>query len=158
MVVRSTQSSRSPPGCCKHCGTELRPAQTDFCCSGCALVFQILSDRGWADYYRIRELTGNESRALIDSGRTRYDYLDSESYWVHSRADRAGWQSRRKRSETAHDAAVIVPQRRRAACNLAGRPARAILSYGRSRRLETHAALSGRVSAWHGGERPAESS
>lgn len=79
---------------CKHCHLPLRAQQQDFCCSGCETVFHILEERGWTDYYRLREAEGGRAVPFdleTDPAQTDYAYLNSDAYRRdHVSSDDAG--------------------------------------------------------------------
>ena len=48
----------TPVHFCRHCGAPLATAAApagEFCCSGCAYVYQLVRERGLDDYYKIRD-------------------------------------------------------------------------------------------------------
>jgi Cu2+-exporting ATPase len=47
----------TPAHSCRHCGAPLGAARPsgDFCCAGCAYVFQLVHEHALADYYKIRD-------------------------------------------------------------------------------------------------------
>lgn len=71
---------------CAHCGEHFHyplfndsdaNKDTPFCCHGCKTVWNILHDKGLADYYRIR---GEEKGAPVASISDSYAYLDQDEF------------------------------------------------------------------------------
>jgi P-type Cu+ transporter len=65
---------------CYHCGNPpiAQPIVYDdktFCCSGCKSVYQLLSDSGMDDFYKINTAPGARPKS---SNAEKYRYLDSE--------------------------------------------------------------------------------
>jgi Cu+-exporting ATPase len=65
---------------CYHCGNPpiAQPIEFDdktFCCSGCKSVYQLLSDSGMEDFYKINTAPGARPKS---SNAEKYRYLDSE--------------------------------------------------------------------------------
>lgn len=78
----SNTISRSTAAC-SHCGLPVAnvdpDAEQQFCCAGCASVFQILKACSLDDYYRYRESSGSSARAARTSGRG-YEELDAPDF------------------------------------------------------------------------------
>jgi Cu+-exporting ATPase len=73
-------SIRRETSTCYHCGEEckdeiLHIGEKDFCCTGCKLVYEVLSESDLCTYYEIAEKPGLSQKSV--SGRdNRFDYLD----------------------------------------------------------------------------------
>jgi Cu+-exporting ATPase len=76
---------------CYHCGQpcrtgELRRRDHDFCCEGCAVVYELLADNGMESYYELeknpgislRKPGGDSDYAFLDVPEIREKILDSE--------------------------------------------------------------------------------
>ncbi|WP_304516774.1 heavy metal translocating P-type ATPase [Cecembia rubra] len=67
---------------CYHCGEDCKDEilhfdNKDFCCTGCQLVYEVLSENNLCNYYDIADNPGISQKAV--SGReNRFDYLDDE--------------------------------------------------------------------------------
>jgi len=66
---------------CFHCGEECQSTgihydEKIFCCSGCRMVYEILSRGGAGDYYRLSRHPGIKVTG-VDAGK-RFDFLDNE--------------------------------------------------------------------------------
>ena len=66
---------------CYHCGADcitehIRFEEKDFCCTGCKLVYEVLSEKDLCTYYALDEKPGNRL-AEIELG-DRFAYLDEE--------------------------------------------------------------------------------
>lgn len=74
---------------CVHCSLpvpsgRVRPGEAhQFCCDGCAAVFQILCDSGLEGYYRERSAVGGEARPITETG-TNHAELDDPRYLAES--------------------------------------------------------------------------
>jgi Cu+-exporting ATPase len=67
---------------CYHCGEDcaevrLVVGEKDFCCQGCKLVFEVLSENDLCTYYDLENHPG-ESQKLKKGTQNRFDYLDDE--------------------------------------------------------------------------------
>ncbi|MGM0558099.1 MAG: heavy metal translocating P-type ATPase, partial [Myxococcota bacterium] len=69
---------------CAHCGLPVpNPRDTDepqFCCVGCDAVFHALQDNGLDDFYRIREMTDRDARAVGDIPEFSSEEFDSDVF------------------------------------------------------------------------------
>ncbi len=78
---------------CLHCGEPLVPRQQDFCCSGCALVHDLIERRGWQEYYRLRALNQGLPNQNKDNPAPSFGYLNTQSYYEkHCRRRENGYQ------------------------------------------------------------------
>lgn len=65
---------------CFHCGQSCKDEEIlfenkSFCCSGCQLVYQVLSDHGMQAYYQYESTPGASQKNLLE---TSFDYLDDQ--------------------------------------------------------------------------------
>jgi Cu+-exporting ATPase len=65
---------------CRHCGDPcptppITRGEDNFCCVGCATVFELLQANGLGDFYSLDEAAG---RSQQQHGNTNYDWLDVE--------------------------------------------------------------------------------
>ncbi len=65
---------------CYHCGEDCGPDQLiheakSFCCQGCKLVYEVLSENDLCTYYDLESHPG-ESQKLKNQGKNRFDYLE----------------------------------------------------------------------------------
>ena len=65
---------------CYHCGEECREEvlhfdEKEFCCTGCKLVYEVLSENELCNYYQIAEKPGI-SQKEVSRKDNRFDYLD----------------------------------------------------------------------------------
>jgi Cu+-exporting ATPase len=73
----------SPPiSVCFHCGEGCQDAaiaseDKNFCCQGCKLVYEVLSDKGLGDYYDIATHPGESQKSILFKT-NRFDYLDDQ--------------------------------------------------------------------------------
>lgn len=77
--MKTTSNSNSITKC-YHCGevcNELDLVHDDkhFCCQGCKLVFEVLSENDLCSYYELEEFPG-ENQKLKSSKENRFDYLE----------------------------------------------------------------------------------
>lgn len=67
------------PKTCYHCGdscqVEIKHDDKIFCCNGCKMVFEILSDNGMAQYYDLEQKPGTKPS---ESG-SKYQFLENET-------------------------------------------------------------------------------
>ncbi|MBX7136925.1 MAG: heavy metal translocating P-type ATPase [Oligoflexia bacterium] len=61
---------------CKHCGLALPEQASEFCCSGCKAVYEILHEYGLQNFYRLRERGGAWSTKPVSASHRKFDYLD----------------------------------------------------------------------------------
>jgi len=66
---------------CYHCGESCRDTgihfdEKIFCCSGCRMVYEILSSSGAGDYYRLSEHPGIKANP-VEAG-NKFDFLDNQ--------------------------------------------------------------------------------
>jgi Cu+-exporting ATPase len=64
---------------CFHCGTVCRKVrfqkeEKTFCCQGCLTVFELLSENGLGDYYKLNDRAG--IRIKSDAAASRFEYLN----------------------------------------------------------------------------------
>ncbi|MGV3773418.1 MAG: heavy metal translocating P-type ATPase [Verrucomicrobiales bacterium] len=64
---------------CFHCGTRigsvlLRHAEHSFCCQGCKMVYELLTESGLGEYYALDEQAGIRAPAQVSS--SRFAFLD----------------------------------------------------------------------------------
>ena len=64
---------------CFHCGTLCRgaahrSAEKHFCCSGCRTVFELLTENGLADFYKLSDAAGVRVNALARAD--QFNFLD----------------------------------------------------------------------------------
>lgn len=79
MKLAPTQPAVSNEVTCYHCGelckeTIIKQDDKSFCCEGCKLVFEILSENQLCNYYNIDGATGNSPVGDADPG--KFSYLD----------------------------------------------------------------------------------
>src|SRR6185503_15857866 len=93
MIESTEQESESPPGTmpgaerpgltgtrsCFHCGTHCpnRTFSRDekvFCCQGCLIVFDLLTENGLADFYQLSDAAGVRVQAPATEG--QFNFLD----------------------------------------------------------------------------------
>ena len=69
----------SEPKACYHCGddclVEIKHQEKVFCCNGCKMVFEILSDSGMDQYYTIESKPGIKPV----SNSNKYQFLDNDT-------------------------------------------------------------------------------
>ena len=73
------QVPEADAGACFHCGTPLRGAVfvsgcKSFCCQGCLTVFELLTENGLGDFYRLGKAAGARARAAPKE--EEFGYLD----------------------------------------------------------------------------------
>jgi hypothetical protein len=83
----------APPGAkCAHCGLTVPPGLVDsdrehqFCCGGCATVWDVLHEAGLSGYYRLEE---RRSLPVSSSGRgfEEFDHPAFQALYVRPRED-----------------------------------------------------------------------
>ncbi|MBK9293262.1 MAG: HAD-IC family P-type ATPase [Oligoflexia bacterium] len=57
---------------CRHCGVECN-SESDFCCSGCSVAFQLITDSGFNEFYS--KLSNKKLNTFLQSS---YDHLELE--------------------------------------------------------------------------------
>lgn len=67
---------------CYHCGEDCKDEilhydDKDFCCTGCQLVYEVLSENNLSNYYIIADNPGISQKA-VSARDNRFDYLDDE--------------------------------------------------------------------------------
>ncbi len=67
---------------CAHCGEDCTNEQIhfhdkDFCCRGCKMVYQLLTDTGLCDYYQLNDKPGINQKAA--SRKDKFAFLDDKS-------------------------------------------------------------------------------
>ena len=67
---------------CYHCGDNCGQSalifeDKSFCCSGCKMVYTILSENGLSNFYKLNENAGLSQKEYKTN--LQYDYLDNES-------------------------------------------------------------------------------
>lgn len=67
---------------CEHCGSacaeeKVNRQELNFCCQGCALVYELLHENGLASFYQMEDAAGI---SLKNSKSTDWDYLDNENF------------------------------------------------------------------------------
>lgn len=85
------KAETSLSGACYHCGQPCRPGEFrrrdhDFCCEGCAVVYELLADNGLENYYELekspgislRKPAGDDDYAFLDVPEIREKILDFE--------------------------------------------------------------------------------
>ncbi len=65
---------------CYHCGEtcgddKIRHDEKDFCCQGCKLVYEVLSENDLCNYYELESFPGESQKAKTTRA-NRFDYLD----------------------------------------------------------------------------------
>src|SRR4051794_34313284 len=70
----------APERACYHCGTSckgqtFRSGEKVFCCHGCLTVFELLTENGLDDFYRLSETAGVRVRARATQG--QFSYLNA---------------------------------------------------------------------------------
>ena len=75
-VLRSQRRRLQP---CFHCGELcvddiIHHEEKDFCCSGCKLVYDVLSENDLCAYYDLAEKPG-QSQKKVSKKENRFDYL-----------------------------------------------------------------------------------
>lgn len=65
---------------CFHCGEDCEGVQflvddRNFCCQGCKLVYEVLSENDLCSYYELEEYPGDSQKAKVGSA-NRFDYLN----------------------------------------------------------------------------------
>jgi len=65
---------------CYHCGEDCQEEiihfdEKDFCCTGCKLVYEVLSENDLCSYYEIADNPGSSQKATSGE-KNRFDYLD----------------------------------------------------------------------------------
>lgn len=78
MALPRARPAAAPPRCF-HCGTYCRTAgferaDKSFCCHGCLTVFELLTDSGLTDFYKLNESAG--VRVNTPAKADRYKFLD----------------------------------------------------------------------------------
>ncbi|CAM2007522.1 heavy metal translocating P-type ATPase [Acanthopleuribacter pedis] len=76
-----TQPNATDTGTCRHCGERLVSQQVDFCCPGCALVHDLIHQRGWHEYYRLRALADGKPNQNKNNDLPSFAYLGTEVYY-----------------------------------------------------------------------------
>ncbi|MDG1276782.1 MAG: heavy metal translocating P-type ATPase metal-binding domain-containing protein [Algoriphagus sp.] len=76
----NTSKSISTPTKCYHCGescedNHLTVGEKEFCCQGCQLVYEVLSENNLCNYYDLENHPG-ESQKLKNGQSNRFDYLE----------------------------------------------------------------------------------
>lgn len=65
---------------CSHCGNDcdgsISAYDSSFCCNGCKVVYGLLNEKGFCDYYKFNDRPGLTIRSNISQ--SKYDYLDQE--------------------------------------------------------------------------------
>ena len=65
---------------CSHCGNDcdgsISAYDSLFCCNGCKVVYGLLNEKGFCDYYKFNDRPGLTIRSNISQ--SKYDYLDQE--------------------------------------------------------------------------------
>ena len=61
---------------CQHCGNYVGNQQSDFCCSGCLQVYQILKSSGLTNYYKIRELSNVDQVNPVNLSDETFEYFN----------------------------------------------------------------------------------
>lgn len=74
------QAASKSTATCYHCGEECREEvlhfdEKEFCCTGCKLVYEVLSENELCNYYQIAEKPGI-SQKEVSRKDNRFDYLD----------------------------------------------------------------------------------
>ncbi len=59
--------------CREVCQVEIQHEDKSFCCNGCKMVFEILSENGMAQYYNLEQKPGTKPS---DSG-SKYQFLEN---------------------------------------------------------------------------------
>jgi heavy metal translocating P-type ATPase len=75
------------PNTCSHCGEKivipsklkLKNEEYLFCCNGCKTVFEILHDKGFQEYYRLKKTSDSISNPVVIS-EEKYLYLDDKDF------------------------------------------------------------------------------
>lgn len=98
---------------CDHCGLAVPAALIDeaeplqFCCGGCRTAYEVIHGCGLEEYYRLREIAGEERERSTGSG-DHYSAFDSEAFQEkHVTRDRDDLARIELRLEGVHCAACV---------------------------------------------------
>jgi Cu+-exporting ATPase len=77
--AEAPESSQARP-CCFHCGTICRGpvvqhAEKAFCCRGCLTVFELLTENGLGDFYKLSDSAGGRVSGRAERG--QFEFLDA---------------------------------------------------------------------------------
>lgn len=80
MEKRSDILANKQTASCYHCGEDCKDEilhfdDKDFCCTGCQLVYEVLSENNLCNYYDIADNPGISQKA-VSAKENRFDYLD----------------------------------------------------------------------------------
>ena len=67
-----------PSSNCRHCGQLLKKESQLFCCSGCEMVWEILHNRGWDNYYNLKNQQITPPSELSSGG---FEFLEETNFF-----------------------------------------------------------------------------
>ncbi|MBI3542212.1 MAG: heavy metal translocating P-type ATPase metal-binding domain-containing protein, partial [Deltaproteobacteria bacterium] len=76
-------SAQKPSVACAHCGNPApagRAGAPAFCCSGCAMVYELLTSNGLERYYELAKTAGGSGPAKAIEPKESYGYLDDPEF------------------------------------------------------------------------------
>lgn len=71
--------ANTTPQACKHCSKPLPANLEAFCCPGCEVAYEIISNSGWSHYYDVRDLE-TAAPVEVDGEDLSFDYLNTSDY------------------------------------------------------------------------------